>query len=667
MTAEWLKKGLGVFTLIVVIGCFNEAWSQSREASSYVLDMTIPQVITPSRFSQRLNESPSAVTIIDRAMINASGARNLIDLMRLVPGFYVGYKNNALPSAAYHGFADEFARRSLLLVDGQRIFQYSRGIIEWNNIPLQLEDVERIEVIRGPNAAVYGSNAYQAVIDIQTRSPAESRGFYIRSGVGSRDATEGFARFGGRLGTMDYAVSLFRKGDSGDIGIPDDRSNSGVTFSGDWTVSPLDTLKLRLGYSRGEYRIRNTDSLPPEPNDDSREYHVLDNYQSLEWQRLLDPGTELSVTLAHNTFDYNDRGYQNRVLVPGLTLNLDAAFEEDRYNAEAKISSLVSNQWRYVAGLGYHYEALKAPYYFNSDDTLGNGVMRLFAHGEYRPSDRLIFNVGAMLERSEISAKDLLFLPRFSVHFHLNDHHTLRAIFSTGSRQPTLYENQSRAVIRALELPITAFRVIATGKDKGGLKPETIRSLELGYQWMASKNTHLDVRLYYERLSDLIVQFGRPGPPSPPPAPDFLVLDFDNENDLVVRGVETQLDWKNDRGLRIFARYAYTDIEADGARYNFGYERSAPRHSVGLLATQSLNHDWTASLNYHYQSKMQWYFNEPIDDYHKLDLRLAKRFKVGQSEAMAEVVGTNLLGAISDAVPDQERDRGVFFRFSLNY
>jgi iron complex outermembrane receptor protein len=122
-------------------------------------------VLTPSRLPQRLDESPNSVTVIDRAMIAASGARRLEEVLRLVPGFQVGYKYNNQPTVAYHGLSDEFARRVLVLVDGQRIFQYSGGGVDWNNLPVPLQDIERIEVVRGPSAAAYGSNALTAVIN----------------------------------------------------------------------------------------------------------------------------------------------------------------------------------------------------------------------------------------------------------------------------------------------------------------------------------------------------------------------------------------------------------------------------------------------------------------------------------------------------------------------
>lgn len=196
-------------------------------------DSDFPQVLTPSRLPQRLDEAPSTVTIIDRAMIEASGARRLVDVLRLVPGLQVGYKNNSLPTATYHGLSDEYARRLLLLLNGQRIFQYSRGVIEWNNLPIPLENIERIEVVRGPAAAAYGSNALQAVINIQTGSPAEYPGLSTQIAGGSDGIADGFLRYGGRVGAMDYTLSLSSVGDSGYPGVYDDRRNTSLSFMGD--------------------------------------------------------------------------------------------------------------------------------------------------------------------------------------------------------------------------------------------------------------------------------------------------------------------------------------------------------------------------------------------------------------------------------------------------
>ena len=118
----------------------------------------LPVVLTASRLAQPQAEAPAAVTIIDRQMIDASGARNLSEVFRLVPGFQVEFENGHRHVVGYHGLADEFSRRLQVLIDGRSVYRPSFGGVSWSDLPIALDDIERIEVIRGPNAVTYGAN-----------------------------------------------------------------------------------------------------------------------------------------------------------------------------------------------------------------------------------------------------------------------------------------------------------------------------------------------------------------------------------------------------------------------------------------------------------------------------------------------------------------------------
>ena len=619
-------------------------------------DSDFPQVLTPSRLPQRLDEAPSTVTVIDRAMIEASGARRLVDVLRLVPGLQVGYKNNSLPTATYHGLSDEYARRLLLLLNGQRIFQYSRGVIEWNNLPVPLENIERIEIVRGPAAAAYGSNALQAVINIQTGSPAEYPGLSTQIAGGSDGIADGFLRYGGRVGAMDYTLSGSSVGDSGYPGVYDDRRNTSLSFLGEMPFEAGGELKLQTGFARGDYGIQDPEPTFPAP---ARDFPVTDNFQSLQWRQ---PGTrndEWALTLSHNVFHYGDRGFRNDQLLPGVTLQFDYDIEEERYEADVQYIRRFSDAWRARVGFGYYQERVRSPFYFDTDATLSNEVSWLAGHGEYRINPDWITNVGAMLEHSSLS-DSWLFLPRISLHHHLDDRQTLRIAYSTGSRQPTLYENSGRAIIRGVNVPLTIYGAYASG----GLNPEINRSIELGYHWQTVRN-QFDVRLFQERYSSYIGTYYRSAPDVPTALPG-MVLDFANDDPIMVRGLEAQWDWRNVSGTRLYASYALTAIDASGTRFDAGYEDSAPRHGLGVLASQEFGNGWQASLNYDYQSGMQWYRDQPIDGYHQLGVRLAKRFKLGSTPVTAELIGANLLGPVSDYLPNREWDRSVFLRFSLD-
>lgn len=146
-----------------------------------------------------------------------------------------------------------------------------------------------------------------------------------------------------------------------------------------------------------------------------------------------------------------------------------------------------------------------------------------------------------------------------------------------------------------------------------------------------------------------------------------MILDFANDEPITVRGLEAQWDWRNASGARLFAGYALTAIDASGTRFDAGYEDSAPRHGLGLLVDQTFGDGWQVSVNYDYQSGMRWYRDESIDGYHQLGARIAKRFKLGSSSAVAELIGANLLGPIGDYLPDQSWDRVLFFRLSIDH
>lgn len=614
-------------------------------------------VLTPSRLPQRLDESPSTVTVIDRAMIEASGARRLADLLRLVPGFQVGYKINSLPTVAYHGLNDEYARRTLLLLNGQRVFQYARGVIEWNNLPIPLENIERIEVIRGPAAATYGSNALQAVINIQTGGAAEYPGFSGRIAAGAEGIADGFVRHGGRVGPFDYTLALSSAGDAGYRNLYDSRRNTVLSFMGEWPFSAGGELQVQAGYARGDYGIEDPEpSLVTQP----RDFPVTNNFQTLRWRRQQGDGAEWVATLSHNRFDYGDRGFTNNRILPGVNLDFNYEIDEERYEATLQHFRPLSERARGVLDLGYYHETVNSPRYFDTTDDLDNAVSWLGGHVEYRLRPQFVLNAGAMVEHSSLT-RSWLFLPRLSAHYHLDDRQTLRFAYSTGSRQPTLYENNGRAIIRATNVPLKIYGVFASGN----LDPEINRSLEVGYHWGADRD-HVDIRLFHERYSDYIGTYYRPAPGLSTILPGA-VLDFANDEPLTVRGLEAQWDWRGTRGTRVFASYALTAIDASGARYDAGYAASAPRHGFGFLVSQLFGNGWQASLVYDFQSKMRWYRDAPIGAYHQLGARLGKQFKIGASSVSAELIGANLLGPVKDYLPDQAWDRAVYFRLGVDY
>lgn len=139
----------------------------------------LPVVATVSRLPQRLADAPTSVTVIDRETLRAMPIRDLNDILRLVPGFQTYPNTTETGRVVYHGLTDEeFSPRLQVLVDGRSMYSPAfRGGVNWALIPVALEDIERIEVVRGTNAVSYGSNAFLGVVNIVTTDPSLTRGF----------------------------------------------------------------------------------------------------------------------------------------------------------------------------------------------------------------------------------------------------------------------------------------------------------------------------------------------------------------------------------------------------------------------------------------------------------------------------------------------------------
>jgi len=212
----------------------------------------LPVVLSVSRLSQPLNEAPAAVTVIDEEMIRASGFRDIPDLLRLVPGFSVAYTRDNTWAIGYHGMADAFSRRFQVLVDGRSIYSAAYGAVNWGELPLSVDDIERIEVVRGPNAASYGANAFLSVINIVTRDPSQTPGTFASMQYGEQGMSGLTLRHGGEQGDLRYRLTLSAQ--------TRDRFEAD-TIDGTTPVRLYEETQTYFANGRAEYRLSDTDQI----------------------------------------------------------------------------------------------------------------------------------------------------------------------------------------------------------------------------------------------------------------------------------------------------------------------------------------------------------------------------------------------------------------------
>ncbi len=199
------------FALIGSVGiAVLPAWSQQISAdltSQSLEDLMNVQVSSVSKKEEKLSRAAAAVFVISAEDIHDSGATNIPDLLRMVPGMNVAQINANTWAISARGFNSEFSNELLVMVDGRTVYVPTFGGVFWDVLDIPLEDIERIEVIRGPGGTIWGTNAVNGVINIITKKAADTRGTMLVAGAGNLDQGFGTAQYGGTLGKdTDYRV-----------------------------------------------------------------------------------------------------------------------------------------------------------------------------------------------------------------------------------------------------------------------------------------------------------------------------------------------------------------------------------------------------------------------------------------------------------------------------
>ena len=193
----------------VLLACSISSAGNAQEASVsedfFFADM--PVVLSVTRLQQPLWSTPASVTIIDRQMIRASGATNIPDLLRFVPGFQVAFVTGKRAAVTTHGRGDEYARDMQVMIDGRSIYDPAFGGVSWQDIQLDLESIQRIEVVRGPNAASYGSNSFAGVVNIITEHPAEQQKAVLKALVGEGKNRQLYGRLSETVGDLAFRLA----------------------------------------------------------------------------------------------------------------------------------------------------------------------------------------------------------------------------------------------------------------------------------------------------------------------------------------------------------------------------------------------------------------------------------------------------------------------------
>ena len=638
----------------------------------------LPVVLSDDTLEQAPSRAPVAISSIDRDLIEASGARTIPEVLRLIPGIVVGHSVNdfgdkPLLVVAYHGHSDQYSKQMNVLIDGRSIYDPLLGGVNWYNIPIVIDDIERIEVTRGPNASTYGSNSFMAVINIITRHAAEDQGHFAKVNVGNHDIFDATYRYGGNNGDLDYRVTLATVNDDGQdradgANANDDVSSGKIDYRFDYQINTKNQLTYTGSYGRTDQQAEQTLRPETEIKKPQREIQDTNAHQLLRWDSTINKKQSFTVNYFFNYLEEEDV-YDTLEIDPSafdplldpFQLSIDASYKSQRHNLEFTHFIDPIKELHLVWGLSGQYDKVESERYFYPAGENSRNTFRLYGSAVWDINSHNTIDLGVLFEKSDGTETDVS--PRIAYLYHFNDNHTVRIGASQAVRTPFLFEQSGQvfdtAVLTALD---GAIDPAATFENfvyvpENNLNTEKITSVEFGYYGkFLQKKLSVSTRIFQDMLDELITD-----PQVPTTAtPDFdgLAFIYSNLHATTVRGIEAELDYSIGSSTRLFASGALLDISSDDDPYegkSREYEESAPDESFSILTLHDFNEKYSGSVGFYYVGDMSWMDANPNNPgvrntgvYRILDLRLVRNFKFGNERLSTAIVLKNLLDDYSD-------------------
>ncbi len=625
----------------------------------------LPTVLTVTRLAQPIGDTPGAVTIIDRETIRRSGAREVTDVLRLVPGYLIGGINGSHQSAAYHAPLDDYGARNLVFIDGRSAYNsFYLGATFRGLMGVLVEDIDRIEVLRGSNSAAYGANAMFGVINIVTRHAADTRGGEVSVTQGTRGVQDGMARVGWGNTDASFRLSAGRRQDSGLKGAHDDQRIDQVHFRADLRPAADQELMVTAGsldmsLQDGEWNKART---APADGNPFRTTTWRENFINLSWRKQLSTTDELKLSASYDEATSHD----NAPYAPDPSVTLDFGGDSRKMNFELQHQVGLTSQLRAVWGVGYERNEAKSAALFARNDWIDVHEERLFGSLEWKPHEQWNINAGGYWNRHSWTGND--FSPRLMANFHATPDHTFRLGASRSVRTPNIFE--LAADVRYY--PTDVAGLIAAGKNApalaafwgipyrlafadGQARPEKLQTSELGYfgnfrDWRLT----LDVRAFVDQMQDLIKDSQAtipgyvtlPNPFGVPVGTAIPVGGYANSPGFKIRGLEYQLRWKPLPGTEIWLNQTFQKLVWDNDA-SADDTNKPPTRATTIAWFQKLPHDLDFSLIFHSLGSMTWGNGGEgqLPNRRRVDARLALPFRIGSTKAEAAMTVQALDGS----------------------
>lgn len=661
-----------VFFLLILV-C--PAWPRQKTvdlANQSLEDLMNIQVVSVTKTEQTISRTAAAIFVITQEDIRRSGATNIPDLLRMVPGMDVAQIDANVWAISARGFNGRFANKLLVLLDGRSVYAPSFGGVYWDSLDIPLEDIERVEVIRGPGGSIWGTNAVNGIINIITKKTSETKGALVTGGGGNLDQGFGTVQYGGAAGeNTNYRVyaKYFDQDHLPGLAAQNDGDGWHTLRGGfrtDTTLSPKDTLMFQgdIYSAREGYPSVDLPSITSPPLPVDFEVNLAGGYVQGTWNHTHSARSSTTLQFSYNTYKRNDTVGDHRG-----TLDLDFSHR-----------SAVGNRNNLIWGFNYRNSdshSVGTLYTSFVPANLDTQLFGAFIQDEIaiRP-DRLYLTGGVKFEHNYYTGLNVM--PSARVAWMPTAKQTVWAAISDAVQSPSAFDAGFRGNIGSIpgttgpgETPVLLAFI-----GNPIINDESLIAYEMGYRTTASKRLSVDFAAYYNDYNHLYTLEPAPEFFETSPAPPHYVLPFTYQNLMHggTSGIEIAGKWKVADRWTLSPGYAFEEIHmhvgptSQDTTSVAATQGSSPDHSAQLRSQVDLTHGLTWDSSAYFMGRLT---DPSVPSYTRVDTQLSWQFAEGASLSL---VGQNLaqdhhlefidtIGSVRSALIK----RGAYIKFTWKF
>ncbi|MDY6987912.1 MAG: TonB-dependent receptor [Thermodesulfobacteriota bacterium] len=612
-----------------------------------LMEMTIEELMnieitSVSKKAQKLSEAASAIFVITQEDIRRSGATSIAEVLRMVPGVQVARIDANVWAVTARGFNGRFANKLLVLMDGRSLYTPAFSGVYWDVQDTLLEDVDRIEVIRGPGATLWGANAVNGVINIITRQAEDTQGALVSGGTGTEEQGFGGVRYGGKLGD-DVYYRIYAKYINRDSGVDasgddaaDDWDALRAGFRVDWQAGADNGMTFQGDVYNGNAGERASQPLlvPPFEATLDQENDLAGGNLLGRWRRVLSDTSDVELQL------YYDRK-KRETGATGLVI--------DTLDVDSQHRFLLTKRQEIIWGLGYRFSSNDYTNAFNisaNPDSRQDHLFSLFIQDEIvLMEDYLHLTMGSKFEHNDYTGFEVQ--PSVRVMWTPQEGHSIWAAVSRAVRTPSWGEHDGRingsVLPPEVSFPGSPPAVTAVFGDRD-FESEELLAYEVGYRVRPTDKLSLDMAAFYSDYDNLrTLELGEMFP-EVSPLPEHLVIPMtgDNKMDGKAYGIELVaelhlLDWWHLKGAYT---YLHERLHLHGDSQDMNSEAGEgenPHNQLSLRSCMDLPRNVEFDLWARYVDNLP---SHDLGSYVSLDARLSWR---PQDNLELSLVGQNLL------------------------